>query len=199
VKRSALLSSTLRRKHTLGRAVGCPSHASAALAAACACLSAVVLSAPAATVPGSIILDAHAGTGDGELAQRAAARARGKRTVRLDVGESRHIRFRIRGGRSRFAVHVRYTNDSLPEGPFEVVRVRVDGRLVGAFRSRDTGRQADRQAGKFGFGWNRFVWQSAGSVTLSPGSHALTVAVGPPTDGFKIEFDVVSVRRVQGR
>lgn len=132
---------------------------------------------PSATV---VSLEAEAGSGDGQVIQRS--RASGGQTVHVGPGEHRLWTFDVRAVQVQYALSVTYSNGK--EGPNEVISVSVDGRPVSSFQNRDSGDSTE--------GWNVFVTDPAGTSTLGPGSHILTLEVHGG-DGC-VEIDVVTLR-----
>lgn len=133
--------------------------------------------------PDQILLEGEDGSGDGQVMLRSEAS--GQRTVWLHAGESRTLRFQL-PAEARYRLSVRYSNDNF--GPLEAVDVGIDGVRAGQFAAQDTG--------DFGFGWNVFRWSDPfDPVTLSPGTHEVTIAV-TGGDGFGVEIDVVKLELV---
>lgn len=134
--------------------------------------------ATALTIP----LEAEAGSGDGQTRERS--RASGGRTVHLGPGERRLWTFALKAAPTAYAVSVTYSNGR--EGENEVIRVTVDGAVVGTFRNRDSGDAIE--------GWNLFVTDAAGMSTLDPTSHTVTLEV-QGGDGC-VEIDRVTLSPV---
>ena len=137
-------------------------------------------SPPVATSMTVVSLEAEDGSGDGQVFQRS--RASGGQTVHVGPGEHRLWTFDIRAVRVPYALSVTYSNGK--EGPNEVLSVTVDGTPVSSFQNRDSGDSIE--------GWNVFVIDPAGTSTLGPGRHALTLEVNGG-DGC-VEIDVVTLR-----
>jgi hypothetical protein len=132
--------------------------------------------------PGEVLLQAEAGTGNGQVMLRSAALD--QRTVALQSGESRSLSFQF-PGEARYGLSVRYSNDNF--GPTESVSVAVDGVQVGSFLALDTG--------DFGDGWNNFLSSTlAGSFDLTRGPHTITITVSGG-DGFGVEIDAIRLER----
>lgn len=97
---------------------------------------------PLPTVPSSlpvatsqeIVLEAGAGTGDGDLHHRSHASS--TMTIHLAPGQRRVWTFTASSA-SRYSIFVTYSNDN--PGDSEVLRVEVDGNIIGTFRAQDTG------------------------------------------------------------
>ena len=128
----------------------------------------------------AVPLEAEAGSGDGRVIQRS--RASGGQTVHLGPGEHRLWTFDVRAVQAQYAISVTYSNGK--EGPNEVISVTVDGTPVSSFQNRESGDSTE--------GWNLFVTDPAGTSTLGPGSHTLTLDVNGG-DGC-VEIDVVTLR-----
>ena len=126
----------------------------------------------------AVALEGEAGSGDGQVRQRSRA-SRGQ-TVHLGPGERRWWTFEIRAGEADYAVGVTYSNGQ--EGPNEMLHVAIDGRPLASFQNRDSGDSVE--------GWNLFVTDRAGTSTLGPGPHLLTLEV-TGGDGC-VEIDVVT-------
>ena len=110
-------------------------------------------------------LEAEAGRGDGRLVQRS--HASGGQTVHLGPGEHRLWTFDLRVMPTQYAFAVSYSNGK--EGPNEILSVAVDGTPLSTFQDRDSGDAVD--------GWNEFVTDPAGTMTLGAGSHTLRLEV----------------------
>jgi hypothetical protein len=126
-----------------------------------------------------VSLEAEVGNGDGQVRQRS--RASGGRTVHLGPGEHRRWTFDLRAAQVQYAVSVSYSNGK--EGANEVIRVVLDGTLLSVFQNRDSGDSVE--------GWNEFVTDPAGTTTLGPGSHTLSLEVSGG-DGC-VEIDVATL------
>jgi hypothetical protein len=164
----------------------------------CVCLVAVLMpaceraaspvapsSSPVPAVPSPIVLEAEAGSGDGDLMQRS--RASGGQTIHLAPGQRRRWTFTLQAPASRYAVMVTYSNAN--PGDVEVLRIEVDGQPLGSIRAQDTGDDGE--------GWNVFVADFAGTSMLGPGPHtAIVESTGG--DGC-IEIDLVTIRPESGR
>ena len=135
--------------------------------------------------PTMVPLEAEAGSGDGQVIQRS--RASGGQTVHLGPGEHRLWTFDVRAVQTQYALSVTYSNGK--EGPNEVISLTVDGTPVSSFQNRDSGDSIE--------GWNLFVTDPAGTSTLGPGSHTLTLDVNGG-DGC-VEVDVVTLSPVMPR
>jgi hypothetical protein len=127
-----------------------------------------------------ITLEAEAGTGDGDLHHRA--HASGALTIHLAPGQRRLWTVTAARGAASYAVFVTYSNDN--PGETELLRVEVDGRLVGKFRAQDTGDD--------GAGWEIFVDDLAGSSALPGVAHTISVE-SSGGDGC-IEIDKVTLK-----
>ncbi len=127
-----------------------------------------------------ITLEAEAGTGDGDLHHRA--HASGTMTIHLAPGQRRLWTVTAAPGAASYAMFVTYSNDN--PGESELLRVEVDGRLVGTFRAQDTGDD--------GAGWEIFVDDLAGSSALPGVAHAISVE-SSSGDGC-IEIDKVTLK-----
>ena len=145
------------------------------------CSAASLPTQPSPTVTPSVgvmSLEAEAGQGEGQV--RSRSRASGGLTVHLAPGEYRVWTFDVRA-EVRFAVSVAYSNGK--EGENEMLSVAVDGRPVVSFQNRDSGNAVD--------GWNEFVTDPAGTVTLGPGRHTLRLE-SSGGDGC-VEIDVTTL------
>src|SRR5207302_5283785 len=129
-------------------------------------------------------LEGEAGSGDGQVRERS--RASGGQTVHLGPGERRLWSFAVRPVQAEYSLAVTYSNGK--EGPNEMIHVAVDGRPVAFFQNRDSGDSVE--------GWNLFVTDPAGTSTLGPGNHTLTLDV-TGGDGC-VEIDVVTLKRGGG-
>jgi len=136
-----------------------------------------IAAAPLATV---VALEGEAGSGDGQVRERS--RASGGQTVHLGPGERRLWSFAVRPVQAEYSLAVTYSNGK--EGPNEMIHVAVDGRPVASFQNRDSGDSVE--------GWNLFVTDPAGTSTLGPGNHTLTLDV-TGGDGC-VEIDVVTLK-----
>ena len=123
-----------------------------------------------------VSLEAEAGTGDGQVVQRS--RASGGQTVHVGPGEHRLWTFDVRAAQVPYALSVTYSNGR--EGPNEVLSLTVDGTPVSSFQNRDSGDSTE--------GWNLFVTDPAGTSTLGPGSHTLTLDVSGGDGCVEIDF-----------
>jgi hypothetical protein len=110
-------------------------------------------------------LEAEAGGGDGQVVQRS--RASGGQTVHLGPGERRLWTFDVRAAQAKYVLSVTYSNGK--EGPNEILSVTVDGTALRSFEDRDSGDSIE--------GWNLFVTDPAGTSTLGPGRHTVTLEV----------------------
>ena len=127
-------------------------------------------------------LEAEAGLGEGVV--RSRSRASGGLTVHLAPGEYRVWTFDVGSAEVRFTVAIAYSNGK--EGENETLSVAVDGRALSSFRDRDSGDAVE--------GWNEFVTDSAGTVTLGPGRHTLRLE-SSGGDGC-VEIDVATLSAV---
>ena len=134
----------------------------------------------AAPLPALVALEGEAGSGDGQVRERS--RASGGQTVHLGPGERRMWSFAVRPVQAEYSVAVTYSNGK--EGPNEMIRVAVDGRPIASFLDRDSGDSVE--------GWNLFVTDPAGTSTLGPGNHTLTLDV-TGGDGC-VEIDIVTLK-----
>jgi hypothetical protein len=132
--------------------------------------------------PQAITLEAEAGGGDGDLMHRS--RASGAMTIHLAPDQRRRWTFQLSAEPSQYEVLLTYSNDN--PGATEVLRAEIDGEILGALQTQDTGDDGE--------GWNVFVAEPAGLVRLSRGTHTLTVE-SSGGDGC-IEIDMVSLRPV---
>jgi hypothetical protein len=151
-----------------------------------ACSAAPLPTQPSPTVVPSIgimALEAEAGRGDGQVRERS--RASGGLTVHLGPGEQRVWTFDTRAAEVRLALSIAYSNGK--EGENETLSVAIDGRPVISFQNRDSGDAVD--------GWNEFVTDPAGTMTLGPGSHTLRLEVSGG-DGC-VEIDVAMLSPAQ--
>ena len=126
-------------------------------------------------------LEAEAGLGEGVV--RSRSRASGGLTVHLAPGEHRVWTFDV-GSEVRFTVAIAYSNGK--EGENETLSVAVDGRALSSFQNRDSGDAVE--------GWNEFVTDPAGTVTLGPGRHTLRLE-SSGGDGC-VEIDVATLSAV---
>ena len=124
-------------------------------------------------------LEAEAGQGDGVV--RSRSRASGGLTVHLAPGEYRVWTFDVGVAEVPFALSIAYSNGK--EGENEVLSVAVDGRPLVSFQNRDSGDAVE--------GWNEFVTDSAGTMTLGPGRHSLRLE-SSGGDGC-VEIDVATL------
>ena len=157
------------------------------------CLLAIVVSgcarpaSPTAPTPAAassqlqeITLEAEAGTGDGDVHHRA--HASGGLTIHLAPGQRRLWTVTASRDVASYALFVTYSNDN--PGESELLRVEVDGRLIGTFRAQDTGDD--------GAGWEIFVNDLAGSSALPGVGHTISVE-SSGGDGC-IEIDKVTLK-----
>jgi len=70
------------------------------------------------------------------------------------------------------------------EGENEVLSVVVDGQPVSSFQNRDSGDAIE--------GWNEFVTDPAGTITLAPGSHTVRLEVSGGDGCVEIDVAVLS-------
>ena len=117
----------------------------------------------AVVVTQQISIEAESGSGDGQIRQRS--RASGGLTLHLAPGERHQWVFPLNGSQARYAVAVTYSNGQ--EGPNELMTLWLDGVTVRSWMNRDSGDAVE--------GWNLFVTDSAGSSTLSVGTHSLVM------------------------
>ncbi len=151
------------------------------LAMGCGQTTSPTAPSPAATPPAqAIALEAEAGSGDGDLLHRS--RASGTLTIHLAPGQRRRWTFEVVAQPSTYAILVRYSNDN--PGETEVLRVEVDGEIIGTLRAEDTGDDGE--------GWNVFVADTAGVSMLRAGTHTVTVE-STGGDGC-IEIDMITLR-----
>jgi hypothetical protein len=146
-----------------------------------ACSAPSLPTQPSPTVKPSVgvmSLEAEAGQGEGQV--RSRSRASGGLTVHLAPGEYRLWTFDV-GAEIRFALSVAYSNGK--EGENELLTVAIDGRTVVSFQNRDSGDAVD--------GWNEFVTDPAGTITLGPGRHILRLE-SSGGDGC-VELDVATL------
>ena len=149
--------------------------------AACSAAPFPTQPSPNVAAPSVMWLEAEAGQGEGVVRNRS--RASGGLTVHLAPGEYRVWTFDAGAAEVRFAVAIAYSNGK--EGENEVLSVSVDGRALISFQNRDSG---DAVAG-----WNEFVTDPAGTVTLGPGRHTLRLE-SSGGDGC-VEIDVATLSR----
>ncbi len=131
---------------------------------------------------GPIALEAEAGRGDGVV--RLRSRASGGLTVHLAPGEHVAWTFSLTAAQA-LAFSIAYSNGK--EGENEVLSVSVDGKLVSSFQNRDSGDAVE--------GWDEFVTDPAGTVTLDAGSHTLRIE-SSGGDGC-VEIDVATLSPVR--
>jgi hypothetical protein len=125
-------------------------------------------------------LEAEAGQSEGVV--RSRSRASASLTLHLAPGESVLWTFDVRGAEVRYAVAIAYSNGK--EGENELLSIAVDGRALVSFQNRDSGDAVE--------GWNEFVTDPAGRVTLGPGRHTLRLE-SSGGDGC-VEVDVATLR-----
>ena len=130
--------------------------------------------------PTVMFLEGEPGSGDGIILQRS--HATGGQTLHLAPGERRKWAFTTGAAETTYAVAVHYSNSHW--GDREVLAFEVDGARVGVFQVRDTGEDTE--------GWNTFVVDTAGSVTLRSGSHVLTIESSGGDGCVEIDFVTVS-------
>jgi hypothetical protein len=128
-------------------------------------------------------LEAEAGHSEGVV--RSRSRASAGLTLHLAPGESVLWTFDVRGAEVRYAVSIAYSNGK--EGENEVLRAAIDGREFSWFQNRDSGDAVE--------GWNQFVSDPAGTVTLGPGRHTLRLE-SSGGDGC-VEIDVATLSPAQ--
>jgi hypothetical protein len=126
-----------------------------------------------------VVLEAEAGSGDGQVRERS--RASGGQTVHLGPGENRRWTFKNSAPTTPFAVAVTYANGQ--EGENEEIDVTLDGRLLRSFRNRDSGDAVE--------GWNLFVTDPVGASTVATGAHTLVLGVRGG-DGC-VEIDLIAL------
>lgn len=136
-------------------------------------------SVPAVTVAPLVSLEAEAGAGEGGAMQRS--RASGGVTIHLAPDERRHWTFSVTAPQAQYALAVTYSNDNI--GATETIHVFLDGIAIGSFDARDTGDDGE--------GWNVFVADLAGHVTLGRGTHTI-VLFSSGGDGC-VEIDKVTL------
>jgi hypothetical protein len=152
------------------------------LLAACSTRDLPVQPSPDPPAPVRVSLEAEAGSGDGQVRERS--RASGGQTVHLGPGERREWTFGVRDLQTGYAIALTYANGK--EGPNETIQVNVDGGYVARFEDRDSGDSVE--------GWNLFVTDAAGDVTLGRGSHTLTIEVSGGDGCVEIDFVTLSPR-----
>src|SRR6185295_15669741 len=113
---------------------------------------------------------------------RLRSRASGGQTVHLAPGERRSWTFQVRATQMPYALAITYSNGQ--EGPNEIIHVAVDGSAVASFQNRDSGDAVE--------GWNLFVTDPAGTSTLAPGIHTLTLETTGGDGCVEIDFVTVS-------
>ena len=150
------------------------------LLAACAGpLSPTQPSAAAASSLPVVSLEGEIGTGDGQVRDRS--RASGGQTVHLGSDDHRRWTFGVGAQQATYALAVTYANGQY--GPNETLHVVVDGSPVATFQNRDSGDDVE--------GWNRFVTDPSGTITVGAGRHTLTLEV-TGGDGC-VEIDVLTL------
>ena len=127
-----------------------------------------------------IALEGEAGSGDGVV--RARSRASGGQTVHIAPGERRVWTFRLRASTTPYSLGVTYSNGQ--EGPNETIHVTLDGVAIASFQNRDSGDSVE--------GWNLFITDPAGTSTLGPGVHTLTLETTGGDGCVEIDFVTVS-------
>jgi hypothetical protein len=141
-------------------------------------LLSVFLGLPSLASAATVLVEAEAGTGAGQVMQRSAAS--GQQTVWLHAGQTRTFPLAVTAAGS-YALSLHYSNDNY--GPLETVAVNVDGAPVGQFQAQDTG--------DWGYGWNVCLWSgSLNPVALSAGTHTVTATVSGG-DGYGVELDAL--------
>jgi hypothetical protein len=131
------------------------------------------------TAPVVVSLEAEAGSGEGGPMQRV--RASGGVTIHLAPEEQWRWTFSIDAPQALYSIAVTYANDNL--GSSEALTLFLDGIRVGAFEAQDTGDNGE--------GWNVFLTDVAGRVSLARGTHTLVV-ISSGGDGC-VEIDKVSL------
>ncbi len=131
-----------------------------------------------AQLPEQFRLEGENGQGNGSINWRSNASA--LKTVWLHAGEMRNWQFPF-DGQGQYVVSLHYSND----GPADTVAVFLDNTQVGQCVTQSTG--------GYGYGWNQFAECFIGNVTLSPGSHTLTVKA-VSTDFYGVEIDYVGFK-----
>jgi hypothetical protein len=134
---------------------------------------------PSAAAPTPISLEGEAGSGDGQIIQRSRA-SRGQ-TVHLGPGQRRLWTFALSTMPAEYALAITYANGE--EGDNEIISVTVNGAPVHSFQNRDSGDSIE--------GWNLFVTDPAGVLTLGAGSHTLVLEVSGG-DGC-VEIDTLTL------
>lgn len=147
-----------------------------------ACSEPVLPTQPSVALPtpSVIAMEGEAGSGEGVVRQRS--RASEGQTVHLAPGERRSWTFQVRATQTQYALAITYSNGQ--EGPNEIIHVAVDGIAVASFQNRDSGDAVE--------GWNLFVTDPAGTSTLAPGVHTLTLETTGGDGCVEIDFVTVS-------
>src|SRR5262245_3560211 len=131
-----------------------------------ACGGASSPTAPAAVVaPGPEMVHLEAETGSGPLDIRQRPRASGGQTGHLAPGERLSWRFDVRGLQTPYGLAVTYANGQ--EGANETLHVSLDGVSIRTFVDRDSGDAVE--------GWETYITDPAGSASLAPGVHTITL------------------------
>jgi len=131
-----------------------------------ACSRASSPTAPAAVgVSGPVMVHLEAESGSGSRDIRNRVRASGGMTVHLAPGERLSWVFDARGSQTPYELAVTYANGR--EGANETLHVSLDGVSLRTFVDRDSGDAVE--------GWETFVTDPAGSASLAPGSHTVTI------------------------
>jgi hypothetical protein len=152
---------------------------------ACSAVPLPTQPSPSVVAPSVMQLEAEAGQGEGVV--RSRSRASGGLTVHLAPGEYRLWTFDVGAAEVQFALSIAYSNGK--EGENELLSVSVDGRALVSFQNRDSGDAVE--------GWNEFVSDPAGTVTLGPGRHTLRLE-SSGGDGC-VEIDVAMLSRAPAR
>jgi len=149
------------------------------LLSACADGSSPTQPSVAAPAAQRISLEGEPGSGDGHVLERA--RASGGRTIHLGPGERRQWVFAVHAQEAAYSIAMTYSNGE--EGELETISVHIDGVLARSFQDRNTGDASE--------GWNTFVSDPVGAVTLKSGSHTIVLEVAGG-DGC-VEVDLVTL------
>src|SRR5262245_33392082 len=112
----------------------------------------------------TLVLEAEAGTGDGQMKRRSAA-SNGQ-TIHLAPGERRQWVFKVDAGGVRYALSVTYSNGRGRDN--ETLSVTLDGAVLRTFRNRDSGEDDEE-------GWNSFVTDPTGVSVPDAGVHTLAI------------------------